>query len=186
MPDEGAKTTRRGVDYGLISAAAAMLIGICALGVSVYEVRLMRTQARAEVWPMVEVSSSFDRDSYAVSVENKGIGPALIRDVQITVDDDTIKDWAEFYRELGGTDVPDVSMARTTGNILRPNEEVTTVRFGSSGGELVWRNAERAKLSVCYCSAVHQCWRHTLPNLNSDLGHTVEVAACPRESKSLF
>lgn len=177
---------RKDIDYGLISAAAAILIGVCALGVSVYEVRLMRTQARAEVWPIVEASSLYDHDSYAVSVENKGIGPALIRDVEVTVDGDPMKDWTHFYRALGGEDVPDVSMARTTGNILRPNEAVKTVRFGSRSGETVWRNAERATLSICYCSAVDQCWLHTLLHLNSDRSQSIEVAACTRESPSPF
>lgn len=175
-----------GIDYGFVTAAAAVIIGVCALGVSVYEARLMHVQQRASVLPILEVSSLYDRESYSVAVVNKGIGPAVIRDVKVAVDGEAVGDWVELYRTLVGSDTPSLLRGRTTGNVLRPDEEVIAVRFEGEHARQVWRQAERASLTACYCSVVDQCWRYTLPDLNSDLGRSVEIEGCPRGSRSAF
>ena len=75
---------------------AEMLIAVCAVMTSVvalfiawYQTQVMRGQQEAQVWPMVQLTHETDFNgesvSYAIAVENAGVGPALIDSFAITM-----------------------------------------------------------------------------------------------------
>lgn len=72
---------RREWELGAIIAA---LIGLLALFVSGYTAFVQREQVRAQVWPHLLIG--YSDPARELAVLNKGVGPALVKSVEITVD----------------------------------------------------------------------------------------------------
>jgi hypothetical protein len=78
----------------------ATLIGALAIAVSAYTAYVQRQQVCAQVWPVLELSTS-NEPELIVSVSNKGVGPALVRHVIITVDDKPVPNWKAALLHFG-------------------------------------------------------------------------------------
>src|SRR5436305_13070758 len=79
----------------------ATLVGLCALCVSAYTAYVQRQQVRAAVWPILEFDSSNAPDIH-FTLANKGVGPAIIRNVIVRVDGQPVRNWKEaLERTLG-------------------------------------------------------------------------------------
>ena len=79
----------------MLVGVSAVIIGICALGVSLYEASLMREEQRAAIMPLLELTRSHNLQTDESSgegarlwlqAENVGIGPARVEDFRVTVD----------------------------------------------------------------------------------------------------
>lgn len=73
---------RSGVRY---ETAVATVIAILAVAVSGYTAYVQRQQVRAQVWPILEYGSD-NEPELRLWLANKGVGPALIRHVMVTVE----------------------------------------------------------------------------------------------------
>ena len=69
----------------LLLAAVAFFVSAATLGVYLYQARMMCAQQHASVWPYLEATYS-NVDDYRLVVRNKGVGPALVRQVEMTLD----------------------------------------------------------------------------------------------------
>src|ERR1700681_2644723 len=96
VPEE--KVTRGASRY---DAVIATLVGFCALCVSGYTAYMQRQQVRAAVWPILEFDSSNAPDIH-FTLANKGVGPAIIRNVILKVDDQPVRNWAEALEKILG------------------------------------------------------------------------------------
>src|SRR5438105_12627306 len=85
------RETRRASRY---DAVIATLVGFCALCVSGYTAYVQRQQVRAAVWPILQFDSSNAPDIH-FTLANKGVGPAIIREVILKVDGQPVKNWYE-------------------------------------------------------------------------------------------
>ena len=65
-------------DGNLIVALAAVVISVCALYISVQEVRIMRMQQRISLYPYVKVSQSYGAEGFSITARNSGSGLAKI------------------------------------------------------------------------------------------------------------
>jgi hypothetical protein len=77
-------------------AIIATLVGVLALLVSAYTAYIQRQQVRAQVFPIVQLTSGFSDEDVHLLLQNKGSGPALIRDVHIGMDGQPIRNWLEL------------------------------------------------------------------------------------------
>jgi len=82
-----------------MAAVIAALVGLLALCVSGYTAWLQQQQVRAQVWPYIETGISTSK--HDLTLVNKGVGPALIRSVQIYVDGKPQRNWDAVYAALG-------------------------------------------------------------------------------------
>jgi hypothetical protein len=73
---------RREIRYETIIAT---LVGVSALFVSGYTAYVQRQQVRAAVWPILEYGTSSE-PKIRFTLDNKGGGPAIIRNVIVRVD----------------------------------------------------------------------------------------------------
>ena len=97
-----------------IIALGVSLISICALVVSVRQTQimseqraLMYEQAKASVWPRLEISynKSHKLEDYSVSmyelnITNGGVGPAIITDIRVTFDGEVTNSWGELFAKF--------------------------------------------------------------------------------------
>ena len=89
VPEE--RATRGASRY---DAVIATFVGVCALCVSGYTAHVQRQQVRAAVWPILEFDSSNAPDIH-FTLANKGVGPAIIRNVIVRVDGQPVRNWKE-------------------------------------------------------------------------------------------
>lgn len=81
------RRTRR-LSAEMITALPAVIIGIGAIGVSLYETTLVRQQLKGSVWPYVEGGYTFSEEGFRYFLTNSGVGPTRIRHAEVTVHDD--------------------------------------------------------------------------------------------------
>lgn len=166
---------------------AEMLIAICAVISSIAAVyiawdqgRVMRSQEKADVWPMIQLthqtSTERGETSYTLDVHNAGVGPALIDNYTIMVPGEGwTKDFKSMVRYLMPETIGEPGWANTSldGRVLRQGNGVIAI----SG---IWEPSEErasamqarieeyvagerapAEVFICYCSILEDCWVST-------------------------
>ncbi len=160
----------------MLVAFSAMLIGICALVVSIVEVRIMREEQRANAWPRVEAFVNTGQ-TYVMRLTNKGFGPALIRGLIVTVDGKPIDNWKELtYLILG--DTVDFTQAKISDTVLAPQDDIQIFKpvFTDSIPIKLSEAGERVGIEVCYCSIYDDCWWLRRPSFGTGGRWTHEEA----------
>lgn len=84
----------------LITAVSALVVGLCALGVSAYQAYVMRSQMRAAAWPHVELYHNYPGDAFSFWAQNNGVGPARVQTVLLTVDGRPVETWGAMLETL--------------------------------------------------------------------------------------
>jgi hypothetical protein len=188
----GEEKPKRGTSrYGTIIAT---LVGFLALCVSAYTAYMQRQQVRAAVWPILEFDSSNGPISFTLA--NKGVGPAIIKQVIVKVDGQPVKNWSEVLEKLLGPGEHRYAESDMSGRVMSAGESMTALtptdddrnplNFDKSNPLWVKLNTERLRVSVeiCYCSTLGECWRlragGSTPSITTEIGH------CPNSSKVSF
>jgi hypothetical protein len=169
-------------DPEMLVALSAVLIGVCALVVSVVQVRIMREEQHASVWPRVGVAQSYIQGkSLSVVVVNPGIGPAIIKSVSVSVDGQPRTSWSEVLNALVREDRSwNVGRSTISNRIIPAGEAVETVElFDSEAANQVYAELNRLNVEICYCSVYDRCWTVAADFSDGDPRSPQEVAACP-------
>lgn len=190
VPEE--KATRGASRY---DAVIATFVGICALCVSGYTAYVQRQQVRAAVWPILEFDSSNSPDIH-FTLANKGVGPAIIRQVIVKVDDQPVRNWHEAMEKLVGPGQNFFSESDMNGRVFAAGELTTVftprddnnnpLNYDRSNPLWVKMNQERNRITaeICYCSTLGECW--TLRAGGNGPSSTVEARRCPTSSPVTF
>jgi hypothetical protein len=162
------------------------------LCVSGYTAYVHRQQVRAAVWPILEFDTSNGPDIH-FTLANKGVGPAIIRHVIVTVDGQPARNWVDVLRKLLGPGKHFFSESDMNSHVLSPGESLTIltprnpITFDRSNPLWTEINNARARLAVavCYCSTLGECW--TLRSGGpTGASTTTETRRCPSPSASSF
>ncbi|MGB3746655.1 MAG: hypothetical protein WA961_00525 [Rhodanobacter sp.] len=155
-PVKAAPRDRR--DYwDAVGVTIASLVGLLALVVAGYTAYIQRQQVRAQVWPYL-ISGNNDL-AQALTVSNKGVGPALVRSVQVTVDGKPQIDWDHVLVALG-MQPHDYIMSTINHGVLSPGEDMQAIRFPD---KRLWKQfhdatSGRVAIDICFCSTLGDCW----------------------------
>ncbi len=163
-----------------IVSGVAIALSICALLVSVFEVSAIRQETRYQVWPFVAVTSGFSESGYRVSVENKGVGPAKIRQIKMTLNGVPYSTLDDLIR--ASVDAEDVfsyelyTSSSPAGGVLSANERANyfAVPWEPRTRKLAATWAEQLEIELCYCSVYDECW---VAQFNG--GDPQQVSRCP-------
>jgi hypothetical protein len=158
----------------MIIALCATFVSIATLGVYIYQARvmirqaeIMQSQQHISVWPYIEtlittmVTSDKPYEAY-YEIENKGIGPAIVKQITIKVDGVVMKDNAELFDSMiGKTDTLSISTTAVKNRVIAPGEKIRA--FHIVGDDLVKRFAiayqkKKFEYIICYCSVYNECW----------------------------
>jgi len=181
VPEE--KERRRASRY---DAVIATLVGFCALCVSAYTAYVQRQQVRAAVWPILEFDSS-NAPEIHFTLANKGVGPAIIRQVIVKVDGQPVRNWMEVVEKILGPGYL-ASESDMNGYVFAAGESRTVftprdpgnnpLNFDKSNPVWVKMNKERLRIraEICYCSTLGECW--TLRAGGPTPSTTVETRRC--------
>lgn len=181
------------------------IIGICAMLVSIasfyatyLQAESAEQQVKAMTYPLIEFSSgNYDLDlaenSIYMLISNKGVGPAIIKDVGYEYEGTRYHSFQEYLKACCDKEYKAFSSEETqkyatmesqlitsfpVGTILRADGRIrlATLRKRPENAPL-WDvlNHERfnLKLDVCYCSLLDKCYK------SKGKGDVVEVKQCP-------
>lgn len=179
---DGGAAGRPRRNWNALAALLAALIGFLALLVSAYTAYVQRQQVRAQVWPHIELAWSDTRQ--ALLAINKGVGPAIVRSVQVQVGGHARKDWRQVLASLGvPVDSTDFHQSTLDGSVLAPDETLVVLQIPDRAQYLRFATPARRRMRIdaCFCSTLGDCW-HTGLGDHHDAGARVRVAAsgmCP-------
>lgn len=148
------------------------LAGVFTGGVALYaalgESQAVRQQTAATVWPYVQLMVRDhlreDQAEFALDMNNVGVGPARMRDMQLLIDGRAHGDWRSVLASLlPDRKVDDLRYGRSdvSRRVLAPGESLT---FFQTNEPLVVEALQeavfgaRVTLSYCYCSIFDDCW----------------------------
>jgi hypothetical protein len=184
--------TRREIRYETIIAT---LVGVSALFVSGYTAYVQRQQVRATVWPILEYGTGND-PKIRFTLDNKGVGPAIIRNVIVRVNGEPVRNWTEAFQKLLGPGDYKFTTSSLSGHVMAAGESLDlVVPHNFDGTPLVsdkanplWTalNKERGRIAIeiCYSSTLGECW--TLHRDADGKTTTTEVRTCPDSSTVSF
>ena len=147
-------------------AYAAVFISLLALFVSVYQTRILSQEKHASVWPYLQIGHAWEGDGYSLSVENSGVGPAIIQNVEFHYNDTIFTRIHHFLsyvinseqlKEFNGV----YSNIETTGHVIPQgeNENIIEIAKDSLAAEAVLRHRDSLYVIIDYCSIYGNCWR---------------------------
>src|SRR4249919_683849 len=164
-------------NWDKLTAMMAVLIGACALGVSLYTAFLQRSQVEAQTWPFLQLWHSNADFSYSLS--NRGVGPARIVDAKVWVDDKQVADFDEAFEKLSGRKPADLTLNFFSRRVLAANEDVKMIAFKNQADYDVFQgNGKRLAFQICYCSVLKDCYLLD-ERAQSEQTYISPVAACP-------
>ncbi|MGA8278780.1 MAG: hypothetical protein WB784_11380 [Rhodanobacteraceae bacterium] len=160
------------------------MIGLVAVAVAAYTAVVQREQVRAQVWPYL--ISGNDDLTQSLTVNNKGVGPAIVRSVQLRINGKPQTDWNRVLAALG---LPPHHFIQSTVNydVLSPGEELQMIRFPDQD---LWQRfgsaaSDRLAMDICFCSTLGECWVSSNKNLIGPPSMSLQlrvkpVDQCPR------
>ena len=98
------KPLRQSIDKGVLIGVVAIIINLITVSVYMYQARIMQEQQHASAWPYLEWLPSFNEEQYYIEIANNGIGPAIIKHVDIRLDGKPFSDINALFVHLLGTD----------------------------------------------------------------------------------
>jgi hypothetical protein len=142
-----------------MGSLAAGFVAACALGVSAYTAYLQRQQVRAQVWPRILSNISAGDQGLRFRLQNRGVGPAIIKSRITTMDGVRVQTWGEFLARAGLQGEVTSSRVSQTGaeHVLAPGEDWTYFALPPGGKQPKVSNL-RVQITVCYCSIYDECF----------------------------
>ncbi len=176
---------KKGPDLGVVLALIAVVISICTMIISLVETSIMQKQqqsmsesAKASIWPYVipQVDTAIkDEDAeFSLVVENKGVGPALIKNLELYYDGQPLEGSPFTYvLKLCPDAIPtNVYTNRISNSVLSPGESKQVLGMTLKHVDFLKFAEFTSKISTNYCYS----------NIYGDLW--VSVDGLPVESKS--
>jgi hypothetical protein len=168
----------------LIIATLALLASASASIATVVQTRVVANQLSAAVWPYLSFTTTTAPNSLLVTLDNDGLGPALVRTVYLTVDGRPQSRWRSVVALFRSTTRARAGKSRNEtlavtgfggGTVIRPATNFAVLDFRSPGALRIAAFLQRrVSLKICYCSILQKCWRIAY----GDDGPPVDVASC--------
>lgn len=148
----------------LVVAGCALFVSVCALFISTQEVRIMRTQQKATMYPYVTIGWTYNGQGFGIEIKNSGNGLAMVHSYKVYNDSIYFKEWFDVINTVAPETVNiDYSMISTSGNIrnqmISPGETKTLIFLKWTPETRVLEKKVRdIKINVCYASLLEEYW----------------------------
>lgn len=145
----------------------ALAVSVFALAIGAWQTRLMQSQARASVWPYLAIGYTYtnnaDTNGFIWTIDNNGVGPALVQSAVLTLDGKSMRNWNEVIAALGSAGRPSMATTSFAGAVIPPNtnRETTVAAIRVHDRELATAFKDaigRFRMDICYCSVYDECW----------------------------
>ena len=142
-------------------ATSAVFIALCSLVSALYNECATRRHQELSVRPNLNVSFGHRDGGAGWHYESRGLGPAVVRWFEASVDGQPQPDWPSVLRALGASADRSIEFSIPgEGLHLPPGEGPLNLLWARSGplAQQLQDNHGRVSLSICYCSLYDDCW----------------------------
>ena len=180
-----------------IVAVCALLVATIAASATAYQTYVINEQFSATVWPYLSFDTTNDSaaSSFALAVQNYGLGPAIVRSAVVSVDgkqmgpgttgnsietaihtsiEEAIT--AENRRRQHGL-MHATTSSLTAGDVIPAGS--SKILMGVKGPD-IYRNVQAVRphldVEICYCSVLGRCW---VRRLQDRVPEPRDVRKCP-------
>ena len=170
----------------MITALSAVLVGVCAIGVSVYQVSVMQAHQQASVWPFVQGGWGYTEDHVRVYIANSGVGPAKIKHVSLLYKGEPQPDWNTLFNTMGLGDIY-YTQSQLNGRVMPAEDIVEMVTLPmSEWSEAFYNSSEDLLMTICYCSVYDSCWESQVFGGERGWETALEVKECLADERTRF
>ena len=176
MPSDRSSPPSSRLNIELLLGLSATFLSFAALTVSIFQTKIAREKQHASVWPYLQTQISTTTNVFRYGIVNKGIGPAIVKEVEWRSGDSTYKQTHEFVlNEIGsGKGLGRSSFAPDAVFSPEGSLSLITVYDNDSLSNIVSAKLdnESFNLRVIYSDVYGNCWE-------LDQGKTRQLATCP-------
>lgn len=165
------------VNVNVLLGLSAVFLSASALIVSIIQTTIFKEQQYATVWPYMQLSAFYSGNSYSFGLENKGVGPAIIKDFTYTYQGKSFKSTREAFAALFGGGVKGVGYSAIAKDYVFKSGESIAILTIDMPDSLIqeyiskWESADLT-LDVIYSDVYGNCW-------NISNGVTTRLTSCP-------
>ena len=145
----------------MIIAGSALIVSLITAFVSIYSAFIDRAYARASVWPRLEIHRSYNASEnkpfFLYTVSNKGTGPAVIKFARLSVNEQSILTWADYFRLHSQQTVSHVQ-SHLGSLVLTAGEQLTPMHVSDAAVAKLLVDNDVLQIELCYCSIYDECW----------------------------
>jgi hypothetical protein len=159
-------------------AVAALVVSVLTTITLIYQTHVIGQEYASTIWPYLSVAETYTPGGVAITLQNDGLGPALIQSAQLSIDGTKIDGWNPYLAVLlrdpkihrlmahatelarQGQNPGIISMSSIgPSTTLRPGDTMTIFHFqiGKSLTTTTALAAHPITLEFCYCSLNQSC-----------------------------
>jgi hypothetical protein len=180
MRVESAVMNEKRFRFDLFIGLCALLVSCVAAAASAYQTYVINQQYQASVWPYLRFSFSSDDQQLSLTVKNYGLGPALIRSFEITLNGKPVASLSPYVvslespKERGSVGFEVMGQ----GSVLPASETapLMTVAKNPTVVRALLARQGAIDISICYCSLLGRCWMQRMQDSSSE---PRDVRYCP-------
>lgn len=145
-------------------AGSALFISACALFLSVQEMRIMRTQQKASMYPYLTLGWTYSGQGFGVELKNSGNGLAKVNSYKIFNDSIHFKEWLDVLTNyMPEATTIDYGIISTSGNIrdlmISPGETKRLIFIQwNEESRILQPRLEDLNITICYESLLGEHW----------------------------
>lgn len=156
------KSSKRAVSSEMMIAVFAIIISISTLIVYVYQSNLMKQQQKMSVWPHLTFGPSWGADYLNVVLINRGIGPAIVEDVDIKFDGQPLEGVHQIIDMIPDSLKSTFNYSSISpGMVVMSGENIEMLRIREPDTVSYLMNAifsNRISIEICYKSVYGDMW----------------------------
>ena len=175
--DEINPVSKRKINVSLLLGISAVFLSASALIVSIILTTILREQQNATVWPYIQATFMFTKGAYSFGIENKGVGPAIIKELEYTYNGASYENTKKMYTALFGESYAGVGFTVTNKNyVVKSGEGIEMLNVNRPDSLindiiLLWES-DAVNLKITYSDVYGNCWQ-------LDGGITSRLSSCP-------
>jgi len=145
----------------------AIFISFCAFFVSIYQTQALKTQTEimqeqqhASVWPRLFISRNTGPNIHQIVLQNDGVGPAIIKSVEISLDGKTYKSWDDLFSAINGKKDNSISKSFVNNRVIKSGQQIIMCNLLDI--ELINKMNQlypKITFDIYFTSVYGRCWR---------------------------
>lgn len=170
---------RRRINIELLLGISATFLSLAALIVSIVQTRIAREQQHASVWPRLDLEADVLERNFSLSVGNQGVGPAIVKSVDITYRGKTYPSLLKLFVEQTGPLNGNFFTGELTPEAVLKAGDMYSL-YALSRNDEAMSNRLKAVVNdssmhyrIVYSDIYNNCWVY-------DQGHITPLDNCPK------
>ena len=159
--------------HDMIITGAAVFISFCAFFVSIYQTTvlkkqtdIMNEQKEAAVWPRLFTARNTGPNVLQFTLQNDGVGPALIKYIEVTMDGSPYASWSDMFYVLNDSCEARASISMINNRVIKAGESVILCSLMDEDFiNSFYKKRPKIGIDIYYESVYGRLWRlHQVPS----------------------